>query len=136
MVAICPDFKWLGFQITDPIQNWDHSQPNLFLIIWNSDTSRSQISTGFFICCLTDGKPLNLQVGFVSTLVYIGNRPRAPRSLKFDIEPQVVAENGALSAWLSERQLSPEDLCAAVSGERLAPKHSEGKLDCIIPCVI
>ena len=29
MVAICADFKWLGFRISDPIQNPDHLQPNL-----------------------------------------------------------------------------------------------------------
>ena len=32
MVAICPE-KLLGFQISDPIQNPDHLQPNLFLNI-------------------------------------------------------------------------------------------------------
>ena len=26
----CPDLKWLGFQFSDPIQNSDHLQPNLF----------------------------------------------------------------------------------------------------------
>ena len=30
MATICPDFKWLGFQIADPIQNLDHLQHNLF----------------------------------------------------------------------------------------------------------
>ena len=33
MAAICLDFKWLGFQIQDPIQNPDHLQTNLFLAI-------------------------------------------------------------------------------------------------------
>ena len=33
----CPDFKWLGFRILDPILNQDHLQPNLFLTIWNPD---------------------------------------------------------------------------------------------------
>ena len=33
MAAICLDFKWLGFWISDPIQNQDHLQPNLFLTI-------------------------------------------------------------------------------------------------------
>ena len=28
MAAICLDFNWLGFQISDPIQNPDHLQPN------------------------------------------------------------------------------------------------------------
>ena len=32
MAPICPDFKWLSFRISDPIQNPDHLQPNLFLI--------------------------------------------------------------------------------------------------------
>ena len=32
MAAIFPDFKWLGSQISDPIQN--HFQINLFLINW------------------------------------------------------------------------------------------------------
>ena len=39
MAAICSDFKWLGFRITDPIQNLDHLQPNFFSTIWNSDQS-------------------------------------------------------------------------------------------------
>ena len=30
MAAICPDFKWPGFKISDPIQNPDHLQTNLF----------------------------------------------------------------------------------------------------------
>ena len=33
MAAIYPDFKWLGFKISDPIQNPDHWQANLFLTI-------------------------------------------------------------------------------------------------------
>ena len=33
MAVICPDFKWLGFQISDPIWNPDHLQTNLFLTI-------------------------------------------------------------------------------------------------------
>ena len=37
MVAICPDFKWLDFQISDPIQNPDHLQTNLFWTIQNPD---------------------------------------------------------------------------------------------------
>ena len=37
MAAICPDFKCLGFQISDPIQNPDHLQANLFSTIWNPD---------------------------------------------------------------------------------------------------
>ena len=35
MVAICSDFKWLGFWISDPIQNPYNLQPNLFLTIQN-----------------------------------------------------------------------------------------------------
>ena len=31
MAAICPDFKWLGFRISDSIQNPDHLQPSLRL---------------------------------------------------------------------------------------------------------
>ena len=37
MEANCPDFKWLGFQISDPIRNSDHLQPNLFWTIRNPD---------------------------------------------------------------------------------------------------
>ena len=37
MAPICTDFKWLGFQISDPIQNPDHLQPNLFSVIQNQD---------------------------------------------------------------------------------------------------
>ena len=41
MAAICPDFKWFGFRISDPIWNPDHLQPNLFLttsrLVWISD---------------------------------------------------------------------------------------------------
>ena len=35
--AICLDFKWLGFRISDPIQNLDHVQPNLYSTIQNPD---------------------------------------------------------------------------------------------------
>ena len=44
MAAICPNFKWLGLQISDPIWNLYHLQPNLFLIIQNPDLSGFQIS--------------------------------------------------------------------------------------------
>ena len=37
MVAICTNLAWLGFQISDPIQNPDHLQPNLILTIKNPD---------------------------------------------------------------------------------------------------
>ena len=37
MAAICPDFKCLGFQISDPIWNPDHLQPNVFWTIQNPD---------------------------------------------------------------------------------------------------
>ena len=30
MTAICPDFKWSGFQISNSLQNPDHLQTNLF----------------------------------------------------------------------------------------------------------
>ena len=30
MAAVCPDFKWLGFWILDPIQNPGDLQPYLF----------------------------------------------------------------------------------------------------------
>ena len=45
MLAICSDFNCLGFQISDPIQNPDHLQPNLFSTILNPDLSRFQIPT-------------------------------------------------------------------------------------------
>ena len=35
MGAICLDFIRLGFQISDPIRNQDHLQPNLFSTIQN-----------------------------------------------------------------------------------------------------
>ena len=35
MAAICQDFKWLSFLISDPISNPDHLQPNLYWTIWN-----------------------------------------------------------------------------------------------------
>ena len=38
-----PDFKWLGFQISDLIPNPDHLQPNLFWTIWNPDLVGFQI---------------------------------------------------------------------------------------------
>ena len=37
MAVICPDFKWLGFQISDHILNLDHLQPNLYSTIQNPD---------------------------------------------------------------------------------------------------
>ena len=45
MAGICPDFKWLGFQISDPTQNLDHLQSNVFLTIWHPDEFRFQIPT-------------------------------------------------------------------------------------------
>ena len=33
IAVICLDFKWLGFQISDPIQKPDHLKPNLFSTI-------------------------------------------------------------------------------------------------------
>ena len=45
MAAICPDFKWLGFRISDAIQNPDRLQPNLSLTIGNPDKSGFQIPT-------------------------------------------------------------------------------------------
>ena len=44
MAAICLHFKWLGFRISDPIQNPDHLQPNLISTIWKSDWSGFQIT--------------------------------------------------------------------------------------------
>ena len=35
MAAICSDFKWLGFRISDPTQNWDHLQADLSMTIQN-----------------------------------------------------------------------------------------------------
>ena len=43
--SFCLDFKWLGFQFSDPIQNPDHFQPSLFSNIQNSDLSGFQIPT-------------------------------------------------------------------------------------------
>ena len=37
MAHIRKDFKWLGFQISDPIQNPDHLQPSQFWTIQNPD---------------------------------------------------------------------------------------------------
>ena len=45
MVAIFPDYKWLGFRISDPIESSDHLQPNLFWTIQNSDKVKLQIPT-------------------------------------------------------------------------------------------
>ena len=47
MATMCPDFKWLGFWISDSIWNLDHLQPNLFLIIRNPGYSGFQIPTAF-----------------------------------------------------------------------------------------
>ena len=43
----CPVFKWLGFRISDPIQNPNHLQPNHFLTIQNPYWSGFQIPTVF-----------------------------------------------------------------------------------------
>ena len=43
MAAICLDFKWLGFRISDAIRNPDHWQPNLFWTIRNGDKVGFQI---------------------------------------------------------------------------------------------
>ena len=45
MAVICPDLKWLGFQISDPIQNPKHLLHSLFLNIQNPDQSGFQIPT-------------------------------------------------------------------------------------------
>ena len=45
MVAICPDFKWLCFLISDPIQNSNLVQPNLCLTIQNPEYPGFQIPT-------------------------------------------------------------------------------------------
>ena len=37
MVAICLDLKWLGFQMSDSIENLEHLQTNIFLTIQNLD---------------------------------------------------------------------------------------------------
>ena len=37
MATIFPDFKWLGFSISDPEQNPDNLKPNLFLTFQNPD---------------------------------------------------------------------------------------------------
>ena len=45
LAAICLDFIWSGFQISDPIRNQDHLQPNLFSTfeIQNSSDFRSPL---------------------------------------------------------------------------------------------
>ena len=55
MAAICPDFKWLGFWISDPIQNPDQlgqgsylrdvifNRPlNVFLVLQGGSTAQTQ----------------------------------------------------------------------------------------------
>ena len=37
IMTFCLNFKWLGFWISDSIQNLDHLQLNLFLTIQNPD---------------------------------------------------------------------------------------------------
>ena len=37
MAAVCPDFKWMGLWISDPIRNLDHFQPDLCSTIQNPD---------------------------------------------------------------------------------------------------
>ena len=54
MAAICSDFKWLGFHISDSIKKPGHLQTNLFLTIPNPDQSGFQIPTvteffGFYL---------------------------------------------------------------------------------------
>ena len=61
MVAICPDFKWLGFQISDPIWNPGHLQPNLFSTFQNLDLSRFQIPTVIQVDTELDPSVLNAQ---------------------------------------------------------------------------
>ena len=45
MGAVCPDFKWLGFRISDPFQNLNYLKTNLFLASWNPDNLGFQIPT-------------------------------------------------------------------------------------------
>ena len=45
LATICLDLKWFGFPISDPTQNPDHLQPNLFWTIQNTDWVGFQIPT-------------------------------------------------------------------------------------------
>ena len=85
-------------------------------ISWRIGLARKIKILGWFF---PDGKPLNLKVHFVATLVYIGNRPHPPRTLKFDFTHHDVAKNAALTAWLIERDIPVDDLIVAVSGKPL-----------------
>ena len=57
MAAICPDFKWLGLQISDPIQNLDNLQTNLFSTIQSPDFKSP-------LCC-----EAFLKTGFVKNIL-------------------------------------------------------------------
>ena len=45
VMAICPNFEWLCFRISDPIPNLDHLQTDFFWTIQISDVIRFQIPT-------------------------------------------------------------------------------------------
>ena len=64
MVTICPDFKWLGSQISDPIRNPGHWQPNLFWTFGNPDLVGMQISLYLFSNKLSN---LQLQIEQMSS---------------------------------------------------------------------
>ena len=57
MVAICPDFKWLGFRISDPIWNPDHLNPTSFgpLKIQSRSDFRAGMLSKITVFVRTDG---------------------------------------------------------------------------------
>ena len=54
MAAICPDFKWSGVLISDPIRNPDHLQTDLSLNNQNLDMPRFKNPTALLLLCCFD----------------------------------------------------------------------------------
>ena len=54
MVAISPDFKWLGFRFSDPIPSPNHLQPNLFLTVQKADQSGFQSGLYYILCFISE----------------------------------------------------------------------------------
>ena len=92
-VAICSDFKWLGFRISDPILNLNHLQTNLFSSIQTSSYFRSllwgcfQYVFGFPVVRIS--KLLFTWHGKVSFLILVVGRLRSYASHVFRSDGQL-----------------------------------------------
>ena len=83
VAAVCQDFKWLVFWISDPIQNMDHLKTNLFLNIWNPDES------GFYIPTILDKIVWHLGHLYATSWSYLNISPFKYRTDVHDMNTQL-----------------------------------------------